>query len=85
MGYGRDFDWFFIGGDDLFVIPENLRAYLTSPEMAAASEGGKRPIFLGRRFQIPGGQLFNSGGAGYGLNRAALELLVAHLDDAKCR
>jgi len=77
--YGEEFDWFFIGGDDLFVIPSNLRKYLHSLGNATQA-----PMFLGRRFQIPKGQLFNSGGAGYALNRAALNLLVSHLDDAKC-
>jgi hypothetical protein len=76
--YGRDFEWMFIGGDDLFVIPSNLRAYLhTIPT--------DEPVFLGRRFQIPGSQLFNSGGAGYGLNRKALQLLVDNLDNPKVR
>ena len=42
-------------------------------------------MFLGRRFQIPNGQLFNSGGAGYTLNRAALNLLIANLENEKCR
>jgi len=83
--YAADFDWFFIGGDDLFVIPSNLRAYLHSPAMLEASMHGAKPIFFGRRFQIPHGQLFNSGGAGYGLNRAALKLLVEHLNDPKVR
>lgn len=92
--YGQEFDWFYIGGDDLFIIPENLRAYLTSPELVEAGGGsssssggegsGGNPLFLGRRFQIPRGQLFNSGGAGYALNRAALKLLFDHLDNPKC-
>lgn len=75
--YLEEFDWFFIGGDDLFIIPSNLRSYLVGLNTTG-------PQFVGRRFQIPGGQLFNSGGAGYGLNRAALKLLVAHLDSAAC-
>ena len=108
-GYSREFDWFFIGGDDLFVIPSNLRAYLKALPT-------DKPIFLGRRFQIPNGQFFNSGGAGiyrslfcfckgrtllgllpfllstcpsllavsgYGLNRAALKILVDNLDNIK--
>jgi hypothetical protein len=85
LAYAADFEWFFIGGDDLFVIPSNLRAYLHSPAMLEASQHGLTPIFLGRRFQIPNGQFFNSGGAGYGLNRAALKLLVEHLDGPKVR
>lgn len=83
--YGSQFDWFVIGGDDLFVVPSNLRAYLTSPEILDASGHGSTPMFLGRRFQIPNGQLFNSGGAGYVLNRASLALLVQHIDEPQCR
>jgi glycoprotein-N-acetylgalactosamine 3-beta-galactosyltransferase len=105
--YRDEFDWFVIGGDDLFVIASNLRAYLLSDEIRfsghrpfplpnsssdalyvrgrEASENGGKPMFLGRRFQIPNGQLFNSGGAGYVLNRAALDLLVSRLDNPACR
>ena len=57
--YGDDFEWFVIGGDDLFVIAENLKAYLGSDEIVGAARDGANPLFLGRRFQIPGGQLFN--------------------------
>jgi len=49
----HDFDYFIIGGDDLFVIMENLRKYLASDEIVVASEGGKQPLFLGRRFLPP--------------------------------
>lgn len=86
LHYRDQFDWFIIGGDDLFVIPSNLRAYLRSDQVVAAAGGldQSEPVFLGRRFQIPRGQLFNSGGAGYVLNRAALEVLNSHMSDAKC-
>jgi hypothetical protein len=128
--------------DDLFVIPNNLRAYLHSldDEPFGPSEQQTKPMFLGRRFQvrsvvidmidllcdhhdlcglelvwmmvmhikrgslsmstasllpcipfsftpsflkIPKGQFFNSGGAGYAMNRAALNLLIDHLEDKK--
>eukprot|EP00622_Pseudochattonella_farcimen_P003851 FR739114.1.p1 GENE.FR739114.1~~FR739114.1.p1 ORF type:complete len:317 (+),score=59.08 FR739114.1:1-951(+) len=85
LHYGDKFDWFMVGGDDLIVIPPNLRAYLLSEEIQRESGHGSTPMFLGRRFQIPNGQLFNSGGAGYALNKAALDLLVADLDNQKCR
>jgi glycoprotein-N-acetylgalactosamine 3-beta-galactosyltransferase len=71
-------------GDDLFIIPSNLRAYLNSDEIKTAAKDNT-PLFLGRRFQIPKAQLFNSGGAGYILNRAALKLLVDNLDNPECR
>jgi glycoprotein-N-acetylgalactosamine 3-beta-galactosyltransferase len=65
--YLDEFDWFFQGGDDLFVIPQNLRSYLDtlgSPE---------QDYFVGRRFKAAGhNNYFNSGGAGYGLSRGTL-------------
>lgn len=83
--YAKSFDWFIIGGEDMFVIPSNLRAYLTSDEVMRASQHGLAPAYLGKRqVDIIGknrGQLFNEGGAGYTMNRAALSLLVAHLDN----
>jgi glycoprotein-N-acetylgalactosamine 3-beta-galactosyltransferase len=75
-----DFDWFHIGGDDYFLIVENLRLYLASDEirLAEAAADGMRPLFLGRRFARDGNmkQQFHSGGSGYTLNKAALKLLV---------
>lgn len=86
--YYTKYDYFHIGGDDLFLIVENLRYYLESEEIQAASNGGiylpegdetmQTPLFLGRRFAYQGdmNNIFNSGGSGYTLNKAALKLLV---------
>lgn len=86
--YYNQYDYFHIGGDDLFLIVENLRLYLESEEIQAASNGGfylpmgnesmQIPLFLGRRFALLGkrNDMFNSGGSGYTLNKAALKLLV---------
>ena len=87
--YYRHFDWFHIGGDDLYLIVENLRLYVESEAIRSAANGGKEPLndweapfqtplFLGRRFAEQGNmeRIFNSGGAGYTINRAALKLLV---------
>lgn len=41
-------------------------------------------LFLGRKFQPPKQLVFNSGGAGYLLNTAALEILGSHLDAPAC-
>lgn len=94
--YYETYDWFHIGGDDLFVIVENLRYYLESTEIQMAQNGGKplqndvqdsttksqftiqTPLFLGRRFAYLGkmDEIFNSGGSGYTINKAALKTLV---------
>ena len=86
--YQDGYDWFHIGGDDLYLIVENLRLYLESEEIRTASNGGiylpdgsetsQIPLFLGRRFAYMGdmNDIFISGGSGYTLNRAALKLLV---------
>jgi glycoprotein-N-acetylgalactosamine 3-beta-galactosyltransferase len=86
--YYEKYDWFHIGGDDLFLIVENLRYYLESEEIKTAANGGiylpngseriQTPLFLGRRFAYMGDlkDIFNSGGSGYTLNKAALKQLV---------
>jgi glycoprotein-N-acetylgalactosamine 3-beta-galactosyltransferase len=82
------YDWFHIGGDDLFLIVENLRYYVESEEIRTAANGGvflpdgsesvHTPLFLGRRFAYQGDkqEIFNSGGSGYTINKAALKTLV---------
>jgi glycoprotein-N-acetylgalactosamine 3-beta-galactosyltransferase len=87
--YYNDYDWFHIGGDDLFLIVENLRLYLESEEIQTAQNGGiclpsgeettmQLPLFLGRRFAYQGhmDDIFISGGSGYTMNKASLKLLV---------
>lgn len=86
--YYDHYDWFHIGGDDLYVLVENLRLYLESEEIQLAANGGKLlpdssptsqyPLFLGRRFKEGGNEdrIFNSGGSGYTINKAALKALV---------
>jgi glycoprotein-N-acetylgalactosamine 3-beta-galactosyltransferase len=88
--YYEKYDWFHIGGDDLFLIVDNLRLYLESEEIRTAANGGiylpdgsetsQTPLFLGRRFAYQGDMtdIFISGGSGYTLNKAALKTLVVH-------
>jgi glycoprotein-N-acetylgalactosamine 3-beta-galactosyltransferase len=35
--YRDDYDWFLMGGDDMFIIVENMRKYLTSDEFSDVS------------------------------------------------
>jgi hypothetical protein len=94
--YYEDYDWFHMGGDDMYVIVENLRKYLESDEIHAAQNGGltlptttaltssdleaasQVPLYLGKRMRLNGhmDDLYNTGGPGYTLNRAALKRLV---------
>ena len=73
-----EFDWFMLGGDDMYLIPENLLRSLAWAEIAEQDARGL-PLYLGRRFVAPGGRVFNSGGAGYLINRPALDRLIEWL------
>ena len=82
----NEYDYFLLAGDDIYIIVENLRKYLNSKEILQATKFGKHPIFLGRKFMPPGESVFNSGGAGYILNSAALSILANGLEnDIQCR
>jgi glycoprotein-N-acetylgalactosamine 3-beta-galactosyltransferase len=86
--YYDEYDWFHIGGDDMYVLVENLRLYVESDEIRTAANGGtylpsgmetfQTPLFLGRRLAFDGkmSSIYNSGGPGYTLNKAALKLLI---------
>ncbi|KAK7231385.1 glycoprotein-N-acetylgalactosamine 3-beta-galactosyltransferase [Aureococcus anophagefferens] len=53
--YRGDFDYFHFGGDDLFVLVSNLKAYLASPPVKARNDRGE-PLFLGRLFKQNGNE-----------------------------
>lgn len=86
--YYDKYDWFHIGGDDLYLLVENLRLYVESEEIRAASNNGtylpdgretsQTPLYLGCRFAYTGDKKdkYNSGGPGYTLNKAALKRMV---------
>jgi hypothetical protein len=78
--YLHEFDFFMIGGDDYYVIAENLK-YFVSTGSWKGPWNHSEPLFLG-------GSLINmpytrrrycGGGAGYTLNRVALRLLIEQL------
>mmetsp|Transcript_36153 Transcript_36153/g.66318 ORF Transcript_36153/g.66318 Transcript_36153/m.66318 type:complete len:550 (+) Transcript_36153:116-1765(+) len=81
--YLDDYDWFFIGGDDLFVLPHNLKTYLASLTHKDGTDPKTKEYFVGRRFNSGGKDYFNSGGAGYTLSRATLRKFLAAMDDAR--
>lgn len=85
--YLNDFDYFVFGGDDMFILPSNLKRYLASEDVRHASKDGTYPVYLGRRFKANGNpdRIFNSGGAGYVFNRAALMLLYDNFDQGTCQ
>jgi glycoprotein-N-acetylgalactosamine 3-beta-galactosyltransferase len=77
------YDFFFLGGDDVYLIPDNLRRLLrrldASPDDA---------WYLGRRLADADqpGAFYHSGGAGYVLSRGAVRRLVEDgLQSSFCR
>jgi glycoprotein-N-acetylgalactosamine 3-beta-galactosyltransferase len=87
--YREEFDYFHICGDDVYVVVDNLRAYLDGPEVTQLENGhcdhfyrkctwtpdkGARPLYFGVPFLFR--DIVPAGGAGYTLNRAALDVLV---------
>lgn len=77
--YQSQFDWFYIGGEDMFVIPQNLKNYLGTFDSS-------KPYFLGRRFKGGGGggTYFNSGGSGYVLSRPSLQCFMENFENGVC-
>ena len=76
-------DWFFIAGDDVLLILENLKKYLLSPEVVELHRAGV-PLLLGHRMcPAPAGAHFLSG-AGYLMNDVAARLFIANIDNPAC-
>jgi hypothetical protein len=71
--YFDDYEYFYLAGDDTHLIVENLRRYLYTVEQT--HNVAREPIYMGMPYTYRT-ILYNSGGAGYVLNRVALKRLV---------
>lgn len=86
--YLQEYQYFHLGGDDMYVIPENLKWRLSQ----MTQQRPNAPIFMGqqlpRRGYIRGSvqRSYRIGGPGYTLNRKGLQLLVEHaLPDCRAK
>ncbi len=77
--YLNDFDLFHIGGDDHYLIPENLRFTAATGSWKGPWDDAM-PLLLGGSLALKKRRYCN-GGSGYTINRAALRLLVEELFD----
>lgn len=75
--YLNDFELFHIGGDDHYLIPENLRFTAATGSWEGPWDD-TTPLLLGGSLALRNRRYCN-GGSGYTLNRAALKLLVEKL------
>jgi hypothetical protein len=86
----QDYDFYFLCGDDTYVIMENLKAFLTSPEFVRNAGGSEypHPVYAGA-WMHPFWETKNgyyavdfyylAGGAGYVLGRNTLRSLVENV------
>jgi hypothetical protein len=86
-----EFDFIFLCGDDTYLVVENLKSWLASPEVVAATRDHREPCYGGLftrpfwRPNLPKDFVYHGGGSGYTLNRAALKLFVEHgLNHSEC-
>lgn len=82
--YANDFDFFILGGEDLFLLPQNMRSYLATLGSPDAR------LYMGRVLQFSAqagfnSTFYNSGGAGYVLSRGLLKPFAEHgLNHTRC-
>jgi len=80
--YLEDYDFFWLGGDDAFMIVENLRFYLWNlTESIGKERVQNEPLYLGHRIyksmdDLAKDYYYLGGGPGYILNRYAVKELV---------
>jgi hypothetical protein len=72
--YVNHFDFFHLGGDDMYLIVNNLRHLVSNP-YTSHSDMHDRPLFLGQWIRQKNGY-YVGGGPGYTLNRVSLNRLV---------
>ena len=72
--YFDDYEYFYLAGDDVHVIVENLRRYLFTVEQT--HDVATEPLFMGVPLTYANKILYHDGGAGYLLIRVALKRLV---------
>mmetsp|Transcript_13181 Transcript_13181/g.23944 ORF Transcript_13181/g.23944 Transcript_13181/m.23944 type:complete len:324 (-) Transcript_13181:320-1291(-) len=81
--YIQDYDWFYLGGGDLFLMPNNLKAYLASLAHKNESDPTTKEYYVGRRYNHKIRGPYNSGGPGYAISRATLVKFLAIIDNEK--
>jgi glycoprotein-N-acetylgalactosamine 3-beta-galactosyltransferase len=95
--YLKEFDWFLLGGDDMYYVMENLYSYITSDEIRhiqqhyGKNDGSQQyhGLYLGRMLTEPASSVFNAtmyntGGPGYLLDFKALQVLRDNIDESHC-
>uniref|UniRef100_A0A7S3Q616 Uncharacterized protein n=2 Tax=Chaetoceros debilis TaxID=122233 RepID=A0A7S3Q616_9STRA len=76
----EDYDYFWLGGDDVSLIVENLRGVIDDHSIEGNPEDANEkniPVFLGQNIPIAMDGWFCAGGPGYVLNRVAVKRLAA--------
>jgi glycoprotein-N-acetylgalactosamine 3-beta-galactosyltransferase len=66
--YLEEYDFFYLAGDETYLIVENLRSYLRTLDQT-------QPLYIGSQVRYRE-ETYVLGGAGYLLNRVALRQLV---------
>jgi hypothetical protein len=71
--YRRDYDYYWVGGDDTFMVVENMKRYLAIVEDRYGDAARNEPLYLGHHL-VGAYFRFAGGGPGYILNRRTLEV-----------
>ena len=52
LHYMDEFDWFYIAGDDTYLIPENLRYFLANDPIVLKKRARRQGLYVGRRHRL---------------------------------